>query len=60
MELSTILAKLVMGRGGVVAIEWPGGCRYSRGACVKRFVTGHVLRLYDLDGCLYNIVTSDG
>eukprot|EP00975_Prorocentrum_lima_P039198 8238919-Prorocentrum_lima.AAC.1 len=49
-----------MERGGVVAIEWPRGCRYWRDACVKRLVVEHDLKTYDLDGWMYNIITSDG
>eukprot|EP00975_Prorocentrum_lima_P007105 1526601-Prorocentrum_lima.AAC.1 len=47
----TILAKLVLDKGGIIAIEWPRGCSYWRDGCVRRFVAEHMLRAYDFDGC---------
>eukprot|EP00975_Prorocentrum_lima_P065196 12902008-Prorocentrum_lima.AAC.1 len=49
-----------MDRGGILAITWPGGCRYWRDARVKRLVTEHGLKAYELDGCMYDMVTFDG
>eukprot|EP00975_Prorocentrum_lima_P054282 11384839-Prorocentrum_lima.AAC.1 len=31
----TILARLVLDKGGIIAIEWPRGCSYWRDACVR-------------------------
>eukprot|EP00975_Prorocentrum_lima_P008935 1904717-Prorocentrum_lima.AAC.1 len=56
----TMLAKLVLDKGGIIAIEWPRGCSYWRDACVRRFVADNVLRAYDFDGCMYGIKTNDG
>eukprot|EP00975_Prorocentrum_lima_P002017 439438-Prorocentrum_lima.AAC.1 len=31
----TILARLVLDKGGIIAIEWPRGCSYWRYTCVR-------------------------
>ena len=54
------IAERVIQRGGVIAFEWPKGCRLWRITEVREFVVTHDLERVFFDGCAYGLVSRHG
>ena len=55
-----ILADIVIGRGGVVCIEWPTPCKYWRDPQVLAFTRKHNFVKTQLHGCAYGLQNRKG
>ena len=54
-EHYVLVADACRANGGRLALEWPKGCAYWRENKVKAFLARLDMRMYHLDGCMYDL-----